>query len=235
MRFQNLALVISILALRALALPESPLRDLFTSPDVPVLHNIDLSIFNVTRNPPREAKRAMDLPYVMYSITMDGRNLGNYEEFQVSGQMLITQGIPASPTPNGDNPYDILIKIGSPAATPVAGSIWYVTNRYLYKLIDGTDADSLVDFAYVTTTGSTIDVTVDTSVAASNQLSNFNVRSGITADIYIVASGGFSVTLGTTSLSGSINVVGDTYIFYGLAPYKAVISGTMTGRGTTTI
>jgi hypothetical protein len=41
--------------------------------------------------------------------------------------------------------------------------------------------------------------------------------------------------LGTTSLSGGINFVGTGYIFPSQAPYKAVITGTMVGRGTVTV
>jgi hypothetical protein len=238
MRFQHLALVINFLALGTFGLPNSPLHDLFTDPNIPVLSNLDLSIVNITGSTPHKKgseKRAINVGYLLYSITMDGRNQGNFENFIVSGQMLITQGIPSSATQNGQNPYDIVIIIGSPSVNPVAGSIRYATNRYLYKFIGGSNANSLLDFVYVTNTGSTIGVTVDTRIAAANQLSNFNARTGLTMNAYEVASGGFSVTLGTTALSGSINVIGTGYIFSGTAPYKAVISGTIIGRGTTTI
>lgn len=236
MPFQIRILAFAFLAFGAFAQTNSTIHDLFTSLDIPVISDHDLSILNTTKTaPPGKARyetRAINLQYILYDITMDGRNLGNWEEFLVSGKMLITDGIPASPTENGPNPNEILIAVGSPDVNPIAGSIRFATNRYLYKFIDGNNAIALVDYAYVTTSGSSINVIVDTRLAAANQLSNFNARSGLTADVYLVASGGFSITLGTTTLSGTIDVVGQSYIFYGTAPYKAKISGTVVGRGT---
>lgn len=239
MRFQFLAASIPLFSL-VLALPSSPLYDLFTHPDVPVLGELDSSLFNLTSpNNHRDvapSKRAIKLNYLLYNIKMDGRNQGNFQNFYVSGgQMLITQGIPSSATPNGKNPYDVIIAIGSPNVDPIAGSIRYATNRYLYRFIGGAYSNSLLDFDYVSTKGSQIKVTVDTRIAAANQLSNFNARSGLLADVYLVASGGFEVTLGKTSLSGAINVIGTGYISPGQAPYKAAITGTMVGRGTVSV
>ncbi|KAF9271467.1 hypothetical protein BGZ68_003590, partial [Mortierella alpina] len=105
---------------------------------------------------------------------MDGRNVGNFQDFVVSGQMLITQGIPSSGTQNGPNPFDVLITVGHPATNPIAGSIQYTTNRSLYKFINGNNAMSSIDYAFVTSAGNSIGVTVDTRIAAANQLSNFN-------------------------------------------------------------
>lgn len=237
MRFQILAFIVSLFS-HTLALPASSLHDLFTHPDVPVLSELDPSLFNLTsahnhRDVP--SKRAINLGYLLYNIKMDGRNKGNWENFFVSGQMLITQGVPSSATQNGQNPYDVIISIGSPNVSPVAGSIRYATNRYLYRFIGGAYSNSLLDFDYVTVHGNQVGVTVDTRIAAANQLSNFNAHSGLTANVYIVASGGFAVTLGTTSLSGAISLIGTGYISPGQAPYKAVISGTMVGRGTVTV
>jgi hypothetical protein len=242
MRFSILSFpVIQLLFLQrpVLALPSSSLHDLFTHPDVPVLGELDPSLFNLTSfNDHRDvapSKRAINLPYVLYNINMDGRSQGNWENFFVGGQMVIAQGVPSSATQNGPNPYDVIIFIGSPNVNPIAGSIRYATNRYLYRLIGGAYSNSLLDFDYITVQGNRVGVTVDTRIAAANQLSNFNARSGLTANVYIVSSGGFAVTLGTTSLSGVINVVGTGYIFPGQAPYKAVISGTMVGRGTASV
>jgi hypothetical protein len=85
------------------------------------------------------------------------------------------------------------------------------TNRYLYRFIGGAYSNSLLDFEnqYVIVKGSQVGITVDT------RLSNFNARLVLTANVYIVASGGFAVTLGTTSLFGATNVVGTGYIFWG--------------------
>lgn len=239
MRFQTHGLVIALLALGIFGLPASPLHDLFTNPSIPVISELNPSVFNLTtaiqNNDARMGKRAISLPYILYSVTMDGRNVGNFQDFVVSGQILITQGIPSSGTRNEPNPFDVLITIGHPATNPIAGSIQYTTNRYLYKFINGNSAESLIDYAFVTNAGNSIGVTVDTSIAAANQLSNFNARSGLTANAYIITSGGFSVMLSGTALSGSINVAGSGYILGGSAPYKAVMSGAIVGRGTVTI
>ncbi|KAF9949450.1 hypothetical protein BGZ65_007326, partial [Modicella reniformis] len=148
---------------------------------------------------------------------MNGQNVGNFENFVVSGQVLITQGISSSGTQNDPNPFDVLITIGQPATNPIAGSIQYATNRYLYKFIYDNNAISLIDYAFVTSAGNSIGVTVDTRIAAANQLSNFNAGSGLTANVYIITSGGFSITLSGTALSGSINVGGSGYILGGSA------------------
>jgi len=238
MRFHNLALLISCFALIASSLPASAIHELFADPDVPFLGDLDPSHLNITTFAPGRAprdKRAVSVQYLLYSITMDGRNQGNFQDFVVSGQMLITDGIPSAGSQNGQNPFDIVIAIGDPNVNPIAGSIRYVTNRSLYKFIGGSNANADLDFAYITTTGSTIDVTVDSRIAAANQLSNFNARTGITMNVYVIASGGFSVTPTSTTLSGSINLLGDGYIAFGTAPYKAIISGSIIGSGTTTL
>jgi hypothetical protein len=167
MRFHKQLLVFTILSLRTLGVPTSSLSDLFTDPNIPVIEHLDPSFFNVTttesQNNPAYEKRTVSLPYVLYSITMDGRHRGNFQDFLLTGgQMLIMQGIPSSGTPNGPNPFDLLISVGSPAVNPVAGSIRYATNRYLYKFINGNGAISLLDYAFSTSSGNSSGVTIDT-------------------------------------------------------------------------
>lgn len=216
----------------------SLLSEVFADADIPFLDDDSaLSEFNITsqRTSTSISKRALTLNYIKYSITMDGRSQGNFEDFLVTGTMLVTDGIVSTGTVNGDNPIEVVISIGSPAVSPVAGSIRYCTNRALYPLFSGSDA-TLLDFAQVSLQGTTVSVTVDTSLAAANQLSNFNARSGLTANVYLMASGGFTFTQQSdNTIPGTISLVGQGYIFPGQAPYNAVISGQVLGQGSFTI
>ena len=216
----------------------SLLSQAFADAAIPFLEDDSaLSEFNVTSqsSPTSISKRALTLNYIKYSITMDGRNQGNFEDFLVTGTMLVIDGIISSGTVNGPNPVEVIIEIGSPAVNPVAGSIRYCTNRALYPLFSGSDS-TLLDFSQVSLQGTTVTVTVDTSLAASNPLSNFNARSGLTANVYLMASGGFSFTQESdNTIPGGINLVGQGYISPGQAPYKALISGQVLGKGSFTI
>lgn len=176
---------------------------------------------------------------MVYNITLDGRNQGNFQDFVVTGGMVVIQGIPSPGTQNGDNPYDIAIESGNPAVSPLAGSIRYATNRLLDQVINTADlfSGSRLDLAFVDTTGETITATVDTTLAAADQLNLFNARSGILADVYEVAEGGITLTRATADspLTGFISFTGRSFIFGGQAPYNAVITGTVFSKGTGTI
>ena len=215
--------------------------DLFTHPDIPVLPSLDCSLFNLTTpshqaRDARSSKRAMNLQYILCTITMDGRNQGDWQPFLVQGSLLITSGIPSSATQNGKNPVEVVIVIGNPPANPVAGAIRYTTNRYLNRFVGGAFVNSLLDYAYVGVAGNTISVTVDPRIAAANSLSNFNARTGLAAGVYEIQSGGFQISLvGTSGVAGWADLVGHGYISPYTAPYKAIVSGKVVGRGTTSI
>jgi hypothetical protein len=238
--FQIALLTLCLLSSGSSAFPAAPIFDLFTDASIPFLENDSaLSDFNLTtpsEDTPGLPKRALQLEYVKYSITIDGRNQNNFENFLVSGPMLVTTGISSPGTTTGANPVEVIISIGSPTINPIAGSIRYCTNRALYKFIGGSNVNSLLDFSEVTLKGSTVGVTVDSRLAAANQLSQFNARSGVTANVFLIASGGFSFTVAQDgTVSGRINVQGKGYISPGTAPYKASIGGKVIGKGTITI
>lgn len=222
-------------------LPESSLGHFFADSSIPLLSDADLAEGIIDTRPPngnsigtdKRALPPLHVPYLKYAVTMDGRNVGNYENFLISGYLLVTTGIHVPPTQNGPNPYDIVFSVGSPFTNPVAGSIHYVTNKYLDKVIGDTAAAAGLDFAYVTYTGNTIDVTIDSKVAAANIDSGFNEKSGLHADVYRPANGGFRLTLGADKqLSGSIHIRGRSALDSALtAPYAAKISGNVVGRG----
>jgi hypothetical protein len=220
------------------AVPTSAFDKLFDDPSIPILTNANLTGFNLTSATSHAAtsKRAVNVQYVLYNIVMDGRNRGNYQNFALSGgQLLLTQGLPFGVTANGRNPYEVVVLLGSPAAQPVAGSIRYATNRYMYKLIGGANANAAVDYAFVSQSGATVTVQVDPRNAAANQLSQFNARTGLTAGVYNIASGAFSIVPGTSSITGLFNLVGAGYIAPANPPYRAALSGTVAGRGVLTI
>jgi hypothetical protein len=141
-------------------------------------------------------KRALNLAYLLCDVTFDGRNRANWQPFQVRGGLLLVQGVPSPGTTNGVNPYDVVISIGSPIANLIAGSISYITNRYLNPFISGRQDVTRLDFTRVSATTNSVTVSVDTSLTAANQILGFNARSGITANIYNPASGGFNLIFG---------------------------------------
>jgi hypothetical protein len=239
MRFTLLTFILPLLSSQILAAPaaepSASITDLLSSPDIPLLSHLEGTEFNETLSARDDSlldSRAIRLPYAQYRITLDGRGRGNFQNFVMTGYLIVFGPISSPATKNGRNAHEVLIVVGSPAANPVAGSLRYATNRYLYKLIGGTNAESRLDYAYVKSVGNSIGVTVDTRIAAANQLSVFNARSGFLANVYIVANGGFSFTANTKTLSGTVNFGGRGFIFGGTAPFKASITGVIAGRGT---
>ena len=225
--------------------PQPQLPAIFQDNTIPVVDGTGRELLNLTGSTENLRSRALDLEkrdlsldYVLYNVVFDGQNSANWEPFLVSGQILITTGVNTVGTPNGANPVDVTIMIGDPWANPIAGSIRYVTNIYFNPYIHGSSIILLpgfaaVDFAYVTSTDTFIEVAVDPTLAASNQLSTFNARSGLLANVYNPAVGGFKIVFGANgAITGTIDLVGRGMISGGEAPYKALISGTPVQRGT---
>src|SRR5271156_141222 len=98
-------LTLCLLSSGSSAFPGAPIFDFFADTSIPFLE-IDsaLSDFNFT-TPSEDAlglsKRALQLEFVKYSITIDGRNQNNFENFLVSGPMLVTTGISSPGTTTG--------------------------------------------------------------------------------------------------------------------------------------
>ena len=128
-----------------------------------------------------------------------------------------------------------MISTGAPVTNPVAGALRYASNRYLYRFIGGTNASSVLDFAYITSTTSSVGVTVDRRIAAANQLSAFNSQTRITKQAYIVSGGTLALSLGTTTIGGKFNLGGQRYISSGTSVYRAVMSGSIIGRRTVVV
>ena len=222
---QLIALIIFYLSLEAYALPAPQTGSPSAKPS---------SILDKLRGS-KLAKRDITLNYALYDIALNSNNANNWEPFNVIGELMITDGITATGVTNGLNPADIIVEVGSPAANPVAGSIWYTSNRYLYKAWSGTNPELAIDYAYVSADGARLNVTVDTRLAAANALSSFNARSGLLANVYIVAGGTWDITADDAgNLSGGVVLVGNGYIEPSAAPYVAAISGVLKDAGSIT-
>ncbi|KAK9315529.1 hypothetical protein V1524DRAFT_447169 [Lipomyces starkeyi] len=182
----------------------------------------------------REAlrKRALHLPYLAYHIRLDGRNLGNWQNFVTTGYLFVTQGITTSPTNNGRNPYELILLVGQPYTSPAAGSIRFFANRYLYKAVMGSSYYSLLDYVFMTLGRNSITAKIDTRIAAANQLSCFNAHSGLFANCYNIAAGTFQINSSLRpTIYGGISLIGTGYTFYSRAPYSARFSATLVGKG----
>lgn len=232
-------LLLAMLSCVSASPASKPHLSIFDDSSIPVVNQPELGLFNYTVVHERDLnieKRALNLAYILFDIVFDGLNQGNQLPFKIQGEMLLVQGIPSLATTNGQNPIDVVISVGTPYNSPVAGSIRYVTNKYLNPFLQGSRDTSRTDFARVSATATTVTVSIDTSNAATNQLSVFNARSGITAHIFTPISGGFNIILRNNGqISGRIDLVGRGVGTGDQAPYRAIIGGKAKQRGTFTL
>lgn len=212
--------------------PLGPLS-IFNDKSIKTVNQPDAGLLNLTLHARDTVeKRALNLGYLLCDVTFNGRNNANWQPFQVSGELLLVQGAPSLGSTRGANPYDVVIAIGNPLINPVAVSISYVTNSYLNPFISGRQNPTGLDFARVYATSNAVTVSVDPSVAPANQVSVLNARSGLTANVYTPATGGFNLVFGRTgAISGKIAVAGRG-LSGGPVPYQAIISGKAKQKGT---
>ncbi|EEU35707.1 uncharacterized protein NECHADRAFT_87965 [Fusarium vanettenii 77-13-4] len=235
--------LVSLLACALASPTPSHALSIFDDDTIPVVDQPDLEHFNVTRlsghyidtKASSIEKRALKLDYVLYDVAFDGRNEGNLVPFRVTGQLLVIKRIPVVNSPNGANPVDVVIKIGNPAGNPVAGSIHYVTNRYLNPFLGGIRDGSRTDFARVSVKSDTIKVSADTAFSLINALSVFNARSGFFADVYNAYSGGFTLTVKNGKMTGRVGFVGKQVISGASPLYRARIGGKAKQKGRITL
>ncbi|KAF4459216.1 hypothetical protein FALBO_14028 [Fusarium albosuccineum] len=219
--------------------PETELS-IFDDDTIPIVDQPDLEEFNFTALAGRDLesgieKRALKLDYVLYDVAFNGLNEGNLVPFRVLGQLLIIKRIPVKNTSNGANPVDVVIKIGNPAGNPIAGSIRYVTNRYLNPFLGGIHDETRTDFARVSVKSGTVKVSADTAFSQVNALSVFNVRSGWLADVYNAYSGGFTLTVKNGKITGKVGFRGKQVISGAAPPYRAKIGGKAKQKGKITL
>jgi hypothetical protein len=242
MRYQLCITLLPLLSKYVFGTPQkrSTVEDRFNDATIPVYSSTDLSfnhkpkqIHNDHTDESPKGKRALiELSWIECNITMNGRNKGNQQPFDVIGKILITKGIPLKTTPNGANPYDVVIEIGDPTAESTAGFIHYATNKYLDQFIGGPALNSNIDYAYVTAVGDSISFTVDNRTAMSNHLNNFQPRTGKDVPTYVIDGGSFHINFtDLLAVSGSVNFVGREISAPITAPYKANFLGSVISRG----
>ncbi|KAH7140135.1 hypothetical protein B0J13DRAFT_676544 [Dactylonectria estremocensis] len=235
----HLVLLLSLLArVWASPTPETELS-IWDDDSIPVVDQPDLDFFNSTalaRDVGIE-KRALDLTYTLYDVIFNGLNQGNFEPFRVQGELMFIKKITSPGTQNGANPVDVVISIGNPIINPIAGSIRYVTNRYLNPFIGGSKDTTRTDLAYVSRTSTTVKVKIDPYRTYANAYSTFNARSGVfSASVFKPASGNFYFVLKNGKISGNINIVGkDGVTTAARAPYKAIVGGKAKQKGKITL
>lgn len=222
--------------------PEPVLPSVFHDPSIPVIDSIDFDLLNITslvKTHPRDAaieKRSLKLNFVLCEITLDGRNQGNPQAFNKAGYIIITAGVPTNPTINGRNPVDVVIVSGNPLAFPVAGSLRYTSNRYLNPYVGGSTIIQYnpYDFAYVSSTATSVSVKVDPRTGPLNKYTAFNLKTGFPLEsAYNVLSGSFTVNIAKNNVvTGKVGFIGYDYLRGGTAPYKAIIRGKVIQRGT---
>jgi hypothetical protein len=244
MRYQLCVALLPLFSHYVFGAPQkrSTVEDRFTDSTIPFLSTTGIPFFNNhTRtkvhhdhadDSPKVKRELIELPWILCNITMNGRNQGNQHPFEVVGKILITKGIPLKTTPNGVNPYDIVIEIGDPTVESTAGYIHYATNKYLDQFIGGPALNSNIDYTYVTAVGDSVSFTVDNRTAMSNHLNNFESRTGLNVPTYIIDGGSFYINFTDVSaVAGFVNFVGREISAPITAQYKASFIGTVTSRG----
>lgn len=137
---------------------------------------------------------------------------------------------------NGVNARDVGLKVGSPASAPRAGSVWFATNTTVFADMgvgNTLQRYASLDTAFVTANeaGNRIRIAVDDqSVARTSLLNSFNVKSGLTANVYQILAGGMELRFSSNGsrVSGSLDFIGSGYIYPGSSRMMAQITGVKT-------
>ncbi|MBW7883109.1 MAG: hypothetical protein H3C34_10805 [Caldilineaceae bacterium] len=158
-----------------------------------------------------------------------------YQDFTLRGALVVlptrdTSGVNFN---NGSNARDIGIFVGSPLSSPQSGSLWFATNTTIFADVgvgNSIPGNASLDIAYVSVDerGGALSVWVDDqSIARTSQLNMFNVKSGLTANVYQVLAGGVELSFGSggRQVSGALDFVGSGYIYPGSTRIRATISG----------
>jgi hypothetical protein len=223
---QLTSLIFHLFICFALGHPRPTLNDPVDNADVSNANDADFNFTRPAYKITNVSKGMINLNVFQYRIQLDGRNLQNWENFVTTGDLYITSGNRIS-----GNANDLLFIVGSPVGNPLAGSIRFVTNGLLYKLVPGARAIPAVDYGRVTSAANSINVVVDPDLAPANSLSLFNARSGVTKNAYLVSSGRISLNIAGNAISGTLDLRGSDLVFSGMAPLQARISGTLIQTG----
>lgn len=134
---------------------------------------------------------------------------------------------------NGRNARDVGIFVGRPFSSPQAGSTWFATNTTVFADVGIGNINqrlASLDVAYVTVNkrGNTITIRVDDqSIALTSQLNSFNVKSGLTANVYQILAGGMDLTFSKDGrqVKGTLDFIGSGYLYPGSTRVQATITG----------
>lgn len=191
----------------------------------------------------------LDIPHgAAYDITITGTtyfgdtNFPNaatrysaYQTFALRGTLVVlpTRDRWGVNFDNGRNIRDVGIFVGSPFANPQAGSVWFATNTTVFSDVGIGNVNqrlASLDVAYVTVNerDGTVSIRVDDqSIARTSQLNSFNVKSGLTANVYQILAGGVDLRFSSDGLqvSGMLDFIGSGYLYPGSTRVQATISG----------
>jgi hypothetical protein len=162
-----------------------------------------------------------------------------YQNFTLQGALVVLPTRDASGVnfDNGRNVRDVGIFVGSPFASPQAGAVWFATNTTVFADVGIGNVNqrlASLDVAYVTVNerSGAIGVRVDDqSIARTSQLNSFNVKSGLTANVYQILGGGMELRFNRrgSQVSGALDFIGSGYLYPGSTRIQATISGQLRG------
>ncbi|KAH7207370.1 hypothetical protein DER44DRAFT_746831 [Fusarium oxysporum] len=173
--------------------------------------------------------KKLKLKYTRYAVTIDGRNMSNWQDFQTIGSIYITDPIPMKEArPGSQNQVEVILATGRygipPAPVATNGDLWYVTNSYLvgfFSQVYTFGGLKTIDFANEYFRMNQLTVRIDTSdptLASKNKPASFKAKD----QYYKPSSGGFVLDISQNSLNGTIFFKS---AFPVLAPYHAKVSG----------
>lgn len=177
-----------------------------------------------------------------YQIDIEGET---WTPFSRSGCFFVSPTTDLTPSVNfnnGLNERELGFVSGFPAGNPQPGALWFFSNtaacQYGNVGCNSTPINAALDIAFVDVNESsrTISVRIDGQVKGNatagniltaNYLNNFTANSGITATLYQVATGTFTLKFSSDGekVTGTIDITGGNFNGTGTAPYKATFSG----------
>lgn len=169
-------------------------------------------------------------PLWYWSVAIQGYTNGY--PFQVQGWLLMTPKIDQFNMSDARS-YDFFLIVGSPAATPETGAIWFATNSGYFSLIDSATSASQLNLTSVIYDGSTNSffMQVDPNIAAAGIFNMFSSSTGVVGDAWMVRDGQMQLQFAPdwSAVGGQVSLLGTGWLYYASAPYNASISGTYVG------
>lgn len=205
--------------------------------------------YNAAHGSPLIQGSSAKLPQnAVYDVKITGRTfIGNtnvpteqtsyspVQNFTLRGKLVVlpTRDTSGANFKNGVNPRDIGLFVGSPAANPQAGAIWFATNTKVFSDVGkGSRSQSAaldVAFVNLNSQAGAINIKVDSNAARTSQLNTFNVQSGLTANVYQIVAGNMTINFkgGGESISGALDLIGSGFIYSGSTRIQATVTGSL--------